>query len=487
MAQYKWYLASGTVGGGDNDLDMVPNPGAYTDLVSGDKCFVHMNDHLTIYEYSTTESGAADGNRLVIPSDNASGTGAWLIKQIVPANANGWVESRTPDTTYTFTDGTRTFEITPATTSVYLIGGAVYELSAADSVVITDVEGVHWIYFDTDGDLKSYAPGTDYTETLIYDKCLVACIYWDATNSEGILIGDERHGISMSPATHYHFHEIFGSLFEEGLSFTGFDIDGSGNNATAAQFDLVAGEFHDEDKHHEIAADTDITIPTFYKSGVGGAWRRLDATATFPVADGTVGTTLDWNDYNGGDWQLQSVTSGDFVCTHYFATNDPDTPIIGIMGESTYSNLNQARTGAETEILDIQYNGLPLVEWIILGTVIWETNSTYTNQVAARARSTAEGGDYIDWRQTRQLSSIGGGTTDHEALDNLLGGNVSGHYHLTAASEAIVETYHFAGSGTPEGSVTAPVGAIYHRSDGGAGTSFYVKESGTGNTGWVAK
>lgn len=43
------------------------------------------------------------------------------------------------------------------------------------------------------------------------------------------------------------------------------------------------------------------------------------------------------------------------------------------------------------------------------------------------------------------------------------------------------------GSGSPEGAVTAPVGSTYQRSDGGAGTSFYVKESGTGNTGWVAK
>jgi hypothetical protein len=43
------------------------------------------------------------------------------------------------------------------------------------------------------------------------------------------------------------------------------------------------------------------------------------------------------------------------------------------------------------------------------------------------------------------------------------------------------------GTGTPEGAVTAPVGSTYHRSDGGAGTSFYVKESGAGNTGWVAK
>lgn len=43
------------------------------------------------------------------------------------------------------------------------------------------------------------------------------------------------------------------------------------------------------------------------------------------------------------------------------------------------------------------------------------------------------------------------------------------------------------GPGSPEGSVTAPVGSLYSRTDGGAGTSFYVKESGTGNVGWVAK
>lgn len=44
-----------------------------------------------------------------------------------------------------------------------------------------------------------------------------------------------------------------------------------------------------------------------------------------------------------------------------------------------------------------------------------------------------------------------------------------------------------AGSGSPEGVVTAPVGSLYLRSDGGDGTSMYVKESGTGNTGWVGK
>jgi len=45
----------------------------------------------------------------------------------------------------------------------------------------------------------------------------------------------------------------------------------------------------------------------------------------------------------------------------------------------------------------------------------------------------------------------------------------------------------YAGSGSPESVLTAVIGSIYLRSNGGAGTSFYVKESGSGNTGWVAK
>ncbi len=43
------------------------------------------------------------------------------------------------------------------------------------------------------------------------------------------------------------------------------------------------------------------------------------------------------------------------------------------------------------------------------------------------------------------------------------------------------------GSGSPESAVAAPVGSLYLRSDGGAGTTLYVKQSGAGNTGWVGK
>ena len=43
------------------------------------------------------------------------------------------------------------------------------------------------------------------------------------------------------------------------------------------------------------------------------------------------------------------------------------------------------------------------------------------------------------------------------------------------------------GTGSPEGVVVAVIGSLYSRIDGGAGTTLYVKESGTNNVGWVAK
>lgn len=45
----------------------------------------------------------------------------------------------------------------------------------------------------------------------------------------------------------------------------------------------------------------------------------------------------------------------------------------------------------------------------------------------------------------------------------------------------------FSGYGSPLNVIAAKVGSTYRRFDGGANTSFYVKESGTDASGWVAK
>ena len=82
------------------------------------------------------------------------------------------------------------------------------------------------------------------------------------------------------------------------------------------------------------------------------------------------------------------------------------------------------------------------------------------------------------------------------------GGDVLAGYALTSQTEAgkscVVQIQPGSGAlpgdsvrggaGSPQGVVTADPGTLYLRSDGGPGTTLYVKESGVGtNTGWVAK
>lgn len=83
--------------------------------------------------------------------------------------------------------------------------------------------------------------------------------------------------------------------------------------------------------------------------------------------------------------------------------------------------------------------------------------------------------DGTDWISLRTINTTG--NTTSSSLENL---TISGH--LTVGNTAVRS-----GSGSPETAVTGSIGDLYLRTDGGAGTTLYVKESGSGNTGWVAK
>lgn len=81
------------------------------------------------------------------------------------------------------------------------------------------------------------------------------------------------------------------------------------------------------------------------------------------------------------------------------------------------------------------------------------------------------------------------GTIYPFASGTMLLGNASNFFSQMRATQFITGAGASlrGGEGSPEGVVTAVVGSLYSRIDGGAGTSLYVKQSGTGNTGWVAK
>jgi hypothetical protein len=66
---------------------------------------------------------------------------------------------------------------------------------------------------------------------------------------------------------------------------------------------------------------------------------------------------------------------------------------------------------------------------------------------------------------------------------NAVGGSATYAFALTVAASGL--TINQLGTGAP--TTQAKIGSIWRRSDGGAGTTFYVKESGTDATGWVGK
>lgn len=76
--------------------------------------------------------------------------------------------------------------------------------------------------------------------------------------------------------------------------------------------------------------------------------------------------------------------------------------------------------------------------------------------------------------------------TDNTVTDGQVGKRYSDNFSVRyrPGAGAVIWT---SGTGSPETVVTAPVGSMYTRTDGGANTTLYIKETGAAATGWVAK
>ena len=125
---------------------------------------------------------------------------------------------------------------------------------------------------------------------------------------------------------------------------------------------------------------------------------------------------------------------------------------------------------------NIQFNS-------VVGSPIWWGNSKYVAYFSTNHFLTAANAQFSRYLPEvfAQTNKISGVSTNWIVLTNGTVTASAGFRNGTAAVQWL------AGSGDPDGVVTAPVGSLYSRTDGGAGTTLYVKESGTGNTGWVAK
>jgi hypothetical protein len=152
---------------------------------------------------------------------------------------------------------------------------------------------------------------------------------------------------------------------------------------------------------------------------------------------GYTGTRLPYNEFTGTTWQLTEVGNNDFVLVHFFATNDKDTPIVGIQGINAYNNAPDARDAASTEISSL--SGIPFVEFVAIGTVIFETSSSYGNTVKAKVEPIGSA-NYIDFRGT-QLYTPAGEATTHGLLSGLTNDDHLQYHTDTRADEWLEQKY----------------------------------------------
>lgn len=370
-------------------------------------------------------------------SSSGSGTDPNLVVE------NGFDSSGTDSgTTITFTDGTRTLAITPTGADfTFWSNGTSYTKSAQETIQISDVEGLHFIYYNSSGVLTET---TTFAATLITSECLVAIVYWDATNNESVIFADERHGRTMDSATHLLLHQSFGAQYVSGLGLGNLVVGGDGNTDSHAQFSVSNGVIYDEDIRIDIddgspqELDPIAQIPLLYRSGASGEWRKVAAT-NFPITTTGTGRAA-WNEWTGATWQLTEVGNNDYVLVHYFASNDTRHPIIGVVGQANYATRGDAEAGAPTEIKDLAFGQLDslLPEFRAIATVIFQTGDGKSNTVKSSVEETENGNDYVDWRtSTIGSGSAGGGTgvSDHGNLSGL-GDDDHTQYHNDTRGDA---------------------------------------------------
>ena len=162
------------------------------------------------------------------------------------------------------------------------------------------------------------------------------------------MLFDERHGITMDWATHEYLHRTRGAAIANGFGITYPTLEIANPTNTDLVFDLVEGTFFDEDLQVDITDgppgiwSTDLNpvlLPILYLNGT--SWRKTTA-GIIPLLNATTSpaTIPYYNTITGGSGSLTTCPNNDFINMWIAATNMAYTPIIAIMGQNFYTNVN---------------------------------------------------------------------------------------------------------------------------------------------------
>ena len=179
----------------------------------------------------------------------------------------------------------------------------------------------------------------------------------------------------------------------------------------------------------------------------------------------------------GNNWRDNAASTtgasyNDDATTRTRSGNDGDGDLANVVNVNATLLSHQTTAQVSTSTAAVTITLPAAIESGATYTVVDSTGNAGTNAVTVVANS------------GQTIRNFGGAVkiTDNWGAVRLYGRS-SAWYVLSSQGNATQRS----GTGTPEGVVTAPVGTLYLRKDGGAATTLYVKETGAGNTGWAAK
>ena len=215
-----------------------------------------------------------------------------------------------------------------------------------------------------------------------------------------------------------------------------------------------------------------------------------------------------WGGVNGGALYLNSIGGGNMVSVYesQIDNSGPDPIYIkqldtGGSNVLTFVNLKtEATVGATTHTHVIRFSpppggGHPMGITVVgLSTVKTVANGGYAiyeeNQPGYGANwdiSSVNAPGYTAAFHSAKTGQTSAGIHIKHLIAGVPFAPTGAVYDYTPDLELSGGPALLTGVGSPQGNVSANVGALYLRTDGGTSSTLYVKESGSGNTGWVAK
>ena len=232
---------------------------------------------------------------------------------------------------------------------------------------------------------------------------------------------------------------------------------------------------------------------TWNAGGVAFKGINLAVTDTASAADSSlidllVGGTSRFRVYKPSSWSVL-VADGTNSVPGIGGVGDPNTGITWpgsdvidfISGGGVTARVRS--TGIETggTVGFLNLNGAGMFRWDAGTRLIQNANAVL--RIDGNSNDTANVGLVLGGTTTSfpRLRANGAVLESRLADDSAYAPMVASRFGFSG-----ITVVDLSGTGDPEGAITASVGSTFRRTDGGAATTLYIKESGAGNTGWVA-